>query len=704
MSAKDNILIRVYMAFFMLVLCGLAVMFQAFRIQVVQGDTWRSMADSLSTEFRTIEAKRGNVYTETGRLLATSLPYFEIGMDPNVEALTDDVFDAHVDSLALMLSQQFGDRSPAAYRNLLVTARRTGKRYVRLQGKIGFNDLQAVKTFPLFREGKYGGGLIINESKQRHYPYGILAHRTIGYVREGPGSFSVGIEQAFDPVLRGVDGKQLMQKIAGATWKPINSDADIEARNGRDVITTIDIEIQDAAEDALERTLRAHNARHGCVIVMEVATGKIRAIANLGLQADSTYFETYNYAIGEATEPGSTFKTATLMALLEDGLIELTDTVDITGGQVRYGSAVMKDSEWHPYRKVSVAKAFEISSNVGISKVARKHYGSDPSRFIARLRAFGLDRKTGIEIRGEAEPFISSPDYDGWSRLSVPWISVGYEVKLAPLHVLAFYNAIANGGTLMKPYLISAIEEYGKTQETFEPTVLSGQICSQETVEALTRLMVGVVDSGTARSIHSAHFEIAGKTGTAQIADANRGYQKVYQSSFAGFFPANNPTYSCIVVVNSPRNGVYYGGSVAAPVFREIADKIYTSNPSLFETVVDSTDEQAQPLEVKGDLEDILTLAGTLGLHTDYADGVNTGEHTLVRWTVTGDSSQLAPVKPGSPRTVPDVRGMGLRDALPLLEHAGLKVEVQGVGKVRQQTLVPGQSCQKGQVITLILG
>jgi len=698
MKVKDDILLRVYITFLLLMLTGAAVVFQAFRIQVFQGDEWRTMADSLSTAYHTIEAKRGNIYTENGRLLATSLPYFEIGMDPNISPLTSEVFYAKVDSLALMLSQHFKDRTSSQYRNLLTDTRKTGKRYVRIRSKISYNDLQAVRTFPLFRDGQFAGGLVVFERKQRHYPYGKLAHRTIGYVRTGPGSKSVGIEQAFNDYLTGVDGKQLMQKIAGSTWKPINDDADIKPHNGLDLISTIDIEIQDAAESALEDALRKHNAKHGCAIVMEVATGKVRAIANLGLEADSSYFEKYNYAIGEATEPGSTFKTATIMAMLEDGLIKLTDTVDITGGQITYAKVKMRDSEWHNHTSVSVAKAFEISSNVGISKIAKTHYGNDPEAFIGRLRQFHLDRKTEIEIRGEANPFISSPGRTGWSKLSVPWISVGYEVRLTPLQVLAFYNAIANGGTMMKPYLVSSIEEYGRTKQQFQSEVLRDRICSNRTIELITELLVGAVDSGTARAIRSANFTIAGKTGTAQIADDNRGYQKIYQSSFAGFFPADNPMYSCIVVVNSPSQGGYYGGTVAAPVFREIADKIYASHPELFQKVAaDSALRDNMTWRATGYGTDLMRIARELDLtyHKLDAEWLNmSGKH---------DSAQVTALTSAQKNTAPDVRGMGLRDALPLLENAGLKVEVRGIGQVRHQSIHAGQAFMPGQTIVITL-
>lgn len=697
MKIKDDILLRAYVTFFVLILCGTAILFQAFRIQTVQGEEWRDMADSLSTDYRTIEAKRGNIYTEKGRLLATSLPYFEIGIDPNVEAVTSERFNRNVDSLALMLSNHFGDRSEAGYRNLLTHARATGKRYLRLQSKITYKDLQAVRTFPLLRDGQFGGGFIVTERKQRHYPYGKLAHRSIGYVRTGPGHKSVGIDFAFDDFLSGNDGQQLMQKIAGGTWVPINSQADIEPRNGMDVITTIDIEIQDAAETALERALRKHGAEHGCAIVMEVATGKIRAIANLGLQQDSSYFETFNYAIGEAAEPGSTFKTATLMALLEDGLIKLTDTVDITGGQVRYGPATMKDSEWHPHKRVSIAKAFEISSNVGISKIAKKHYGQNPEALIARLRKFNLDRKTGIDIRGEAEPFISSPNYTGWSRLSVPWISVGYEVKVAPLQTLAFYNAIANGGTMMQPHLVTSIEQFGEKRLEFKPQVLRSKIASKRTIDQLVATLIGAVDSGTARSIRSDNYLIAGKTGTAQVADENRGYQKIYQSSFAGFFPANKPLYSCVVVVKAPGKGIYYGGSVAAPVFREIADKIYASNPTLFAFAdADSSEGHAQARAV-GFGNDLRVLAEHLEPGTKDVAG---------DWlTLTlKDSATLFETHALPLNAVPNVMGMGLRDALPLLENAGLKVQLHGLGKVKHQSLRPGDAFTRGETIVIKLG
>ena len=575
MNIKKDILWRIYLSFFMITLVAVAIIVQSFRIQVVEGEHWKSLADSLTTIFKTIPAERGNIFSEDGSLLATSLAYFEVRMDANAEALSDDVFYKDVDSLALCMANFLKDKTAREYKTKLINARKDGNRYMLIKRNVTFPELQVIESWPIFRLGRYKGGLISIQTNKRKMPFGMLAHRTIGYVRTGPGAQSVGLEAEYDQALAGVNGKRLMQKIAGNTWMPINDRNEIDPRNGRDLITTLDVNIQDVAEYALLKALQKHNADHGSVIVMEVKTGKIKAIANLGKMGEGEYWEKYNYAIGEATEPGSTFKLATMMALLEDGLVDLEDSVDIGYGEVYYSGQILRDAESHSKGKVSVGHSFEISSNVGISKLAHKHYAKNPKALIDHFRNFHLDKKVDIELRGEPSPHIKSPGDKGWSALSVPWMSVGYEVLITPLQMLTFYNAVANGGVMVRPYLVSEVREYGHTIEQFHPEIIDGGICSKETIKKLQTILEGVVQNGTAKNLRDPNYEIAGKTGTAQIADKKHGYQKVYQSSFAGYFPADDPQYSCIVVINAPSNGVYYGSTVAGPVFKEISDKIF---------------------------------------------------------------------------------------------------------------------------------
>ncbi len=689
---------RIYLSFFGLALVAMFIVGQAFRIQVVQGSKWRSIADSLTTSFHTIPAERGNVYADDGRLLATSLPSFEIRMDLAVPAMTNEIFTDHVDSLAWYLSQLFRDKSQTAYKSLLVNGRQQKNHYKLIHRRVNYTQLEKLKTFPLFRQGRYKGGLIVVKFNKRKNPFGVLAHRTIGYVRSGPGSQSVGLEAFFNDYLSGTDGKRLMQKISGGVWMPVNDRDEIETENGDDLITTLNVNIQDAAEFALMQALEKHAADHGSVIVMEVASGQIKAIANLGKTAQDDYWEKYNYAIGEGTEPGSTFKLATIMSLLEDGFIKLSDSIDLEHGKHKYYDQWMKDSEHHQLRNVSIRKAFEISSNVGISKLAYQFYASQPEKFVAHVRAFGLDKITGIQIKGEPVPLIKSPGDAGWSAVSIPWMSVGYEVQLTPLQILNFYNAVANNGKLMKPYLISGIQHFGKRIKSFAPEVLNPEICSEQNIRLLQSLLKGVADSGTARNIRSEAYTIAGKTGTAQIADKNEGYQKIYQSSFVGYFPAQNPVYSCIVVISAPSAGAYYGSSVAAPVFKEIADKIFTSNPGLARKI-DTLNQERKEYINRGFEAEFENIYQTLGI--PYK--VMTPEPWIYT-NATNDSISINKTKIFEDNLVPNVKQMGLRDALYLLETQGLEVKITGKGKVIRQSIQPGVLVQPGMVINIELG
>ncbi|HEX9778954.1 MAG TPA: penicillin-binding protein 2, partial [Geopsychrobacteraceae bacterium] len=517
----------------------------------------------------------GNIYSEDGDLLATSLAYFELRWDATVA--TEELIRSEIDSLALLMSRFFGDASRSDHRRQLLEARRAGNRYYLIRRKVTYHELQEIRSWPVFRNGRYRGGLIALQSNKRNLPYGMLAHRTIGYARNEQGAQSVGLEASFNEQLAGRDGKRLMQRISGGTWMPLNDDNEIEPTNGLDLLTTVNVNIQDVSEKALLGALIRHDAQNGCVIVMEVKSGKIKAIANLGKMADGSYWERYNYAIGESAEPGSTFKLATMLALLEDDLVKLDDEVDIGNGKFRYYDRIMRDAEAHDHGVISVRHAFEISSNVGISKLAYEHYSRQPEKFVKHLKKAGILRQSGIRLPGEGIPFVREPGDLGWSAVSIPWMSVGYEVRLTALQLLTFYNAIANEGLRVAPYLVRELQAFGKTVSSFGPPEPDERICSRSIARQLKSLLEGVVESGTARNIRSDSYKIAGKTGTALIADQKNGYRNIYRASFVGYFPANDPVYSCIVVVNEPSRGVYYGSHVAAPVFREIADKTYAN-------------------------------------------------------------------------------------------------------------------------------
>lgn len=699
MNIRRAILLRIYLAFLAICLLGIAILVRAFQIQQFEGGSLISLADSLTTDYLPIDAERGNILSEDGRVLASSLPYYEVRVDLNAEALTDKIFNANVDSLAWHLSRFKADNSKNHYLQILRNARSSGNRYFLIARNVTYPELHRIKTWPLFRLGRYKGGLIVIQTNKRTMPYQMLAHRTIGYVREGVKP--VGLEGNFDKQLAGVRGKRLMQRIAGGTWIPVNDDNEIMPEHGKDVITTIDINLQDVSENALMNALRKHGAHHGCAVVMEVKTGRIKAIANLGMSESGDYWETYNYAIGEATEPGSTMKLAAILALLEDGYLDINDSVDLEKGHATYHNVRMVDSETHDLRKVTVKEAFEISSNVGISKIVTKYYGLNPGKYVEHLRDFHLDKKLDIELEGEAAPIIKSPEDKDWSGTTLPWMSVGYEMSITPLQILTLYNAVANDGKMMKPFLVSGIQERGKIIQKFEPQVLDDKICSERALKKSRQMLEGVVENGTASHLKTSSYSFAGKTGTARIADDNRGYyNQVYQSSFVGYFPADNPIYSCIVVVSAPKSGIYYGGYVAAPVFREIADKIFSNYIEMHDAANkrDKFYADVLPKAKSGYRSDVSTLYEQIGVSCNYSQNDE--------WVTPEQKDNSFELKQRNVAKgiVPDVRGMGLRDALFLLENQGIQVSFSGVGKVRAQSIKYGTKAYKGMEIFLELG
>jgi cell division protein FtsI (penicillin-binding protein 3) len=701
MSNKKDIFWRIGLAYFMLMLLGIGILAQVIYIQNVKGSYYRAMADSITTKYAQVPAERGNIYSSDGRLLATSLPSFEIRMDMRADGLTKDLFNQHIDSLSLCMSKFFGDKSSSDYKKLFVAARSRHERYFLVKKSVSYPDLQTVKTFPIFRLGQFKGGFIAIQHNKRQYPFKELANRTIGYMRDASVQ-PVGLEGKFDSQLTGLPGKRLMQKVSGGEFLPINDKNEIDPQNGKDIVTTIDVNLQDVAEDALKKTLIQNKADHGCCVLMEVKTGAIRAIANLGVQPDGSYTEDYNYAVGESHEPGSTFKLASMIALLEDGYVNLDDTVDLELGYHQYWNQTMHDAEHHNLRRVNVISAFAHSSNVGISKLVNEYYSSNPEKYLQHLRDLGLDKKLHIEIPGEQQPYIKNTKDKTFTRFSLPWMSVGYEVKVSPLQILTMYNAVANNGTMMKPFLLQAIDEYGKPEQLFSPVVMKQQICSSQTLSALHRLLEAVVDSGTARALKNDNYSIAGKTGTAQIADDKRGYQvKVYQSSFVGYFPADKPLYSCIVVVNAPSNGIYYGAAVAGPVFKEIADKIFSTDLDLHPAIEARVNDTILLPQIKTAYkQDMNILFAALGIHPD-----SRSETAWVNASQSGNQLTLTDRKEAEQTgVVPDVSGMGLRDALYLLENSGLKANAVGAGSVTSQSLRAGTSFQKGQNISITLG
>jgi len=699
MSLKKDIVWRVGLIYALFFLLGLSVIGKIIYIQLVEGDKWAARAQTQTLRDFTILPERGNIYDSDYNLLATSIPIYEIRMDLVSNSLSNQVFEENIDALSRSLSSLFGDKSGTQYKNELLRARRKGERYHLIRRNVSYAQLSQLKTFPIFRNGRYKGGFIYEQDNKRVLPHKELAARTIGYTTKGNSGNIVGIEGAYENNLKGVIGMRMMQRLSGNVWMPLNDKNEVDPKDGQDIITTIDINVQDVAHHALLKQLKRHNAHHGTAVLMEVKTGEIRAIVNLQVGSDGNYHESYNYAIGESTEPGSTFKLPALMVALEDGLIELKDSVETGSGQVRFYDKTIKDTREGGYGTITVEEVFIFSSNVGVSMLIQQNYQGKEKEFINRLYNMGLNQKLGIEIKGEGVPEIKYPGDPLWSGISLPMMSHGYEVRMTPIQILTFYNAVANDGKMISPKFVKEIRYHGKLIKQIKTKVINPSIASAATIGDAKKMLEGVVEKGTAKNLRNDLYKIAGKTGTAQIADQNMGYKGKlqYQASFVGYFPADKPKYSCIVVVNAPSNSVYYGNLVAGPVFKEIADKVYASKMELqLEDEIEEMPGFATPYSKNGKLTDLNMVLEQLDYETNI---MGTGGEWVT--TTSTDSAIVVKNLTVHDNMVPNVMEMGLKDAVFLLETAGLKVKVKGWGKVRSQSIVPGSIIVPGQNISL---
>lgn len=700
---KKDFLWRIYLMYFFIVLFGFSVIIKVCTIQFVEGEYWKEKEQALTMKYFNIEASRGNIFSSDGSLLATSVPIFELRMDVISEPVTDKIFYEKLDSLSAKLALTFKHRTKNEWRTALKTARKNKERYFLIARKVNYATLKEVRTFPIFKMGKYKGGLIVLQQSRRELPFKNLAQRTIGYDRKS--NKPLGIEGAYNKDLQGISGKRLMQKIAGGVYKPINQDNEIEPQDGNDIITTIDANIQDVAHHALEKQLKAQDAHHGCAILMEVKTGAIKAMVNLTRLDSGSYAETFNYAIGEGTEPGSTFKLASIMAAIEDGYTDLDEIVDTEGGKKVYaGGYVMRDSHEGGYGKITVKQVFEKSSNVGTSNIIMKYYKKQPQKFIDRLYAFGINKPLGITLPGEATPYIKDTKSKLWSALSLPTMSIGYEEKLTPLQTLNFYNTVANNGKMMRPQFVKEIRSKGQLIKSFPPIVINPSICSQNTINKAREMMEGVVKEGTATFLRTAPYQIAAKTGTAQIAIGKTGYtqdgKKTYMASLCGYFPAKDPLYSIIIVVSAPSKAAYYGNEVAGPVFREIADKVYSNSKEIHKPLQTDTARAIVhvPLLKAGRRSDIQEVAKVLSLKTAISD-----ENANYVWPQMYSETYSLKGIQTKESEVPQLVGMGLRDALTILENQKITVRVIGRGVIKKQSLAAGTKVSKGTTITIEL-
>lgn len=707
MENKKDILSRTYLMYIFMCVFAFAILYRICVIQFVQGDEWRNKAETYTTKVFEIEAVRGNIFDANGALLATSLPYYEVGIDICAPSIDNKLFKKDRDSLALLLSRLFHDKSPAEYKKILINARKEKDRYVVLQRNVAHKDLQTLKTFPILRKGRRGG-LVTLQTNRRERPFQMLAARTIGMSRTG--IKPVGLEGAFDSTLMGVSGKRLMQKIAGDVWRPINDENEVEPKDGSDLYTSIDINIQDVAEHALLKALIKNQASHGCAVLMEVKTGQVKAIANLSHSTkggDSTnYTENLNYALGYPTEPGSTFKLASLLATFDTYDVSLDEKVNVGNGECVYYDRRMRDAHPPKTTTLTVQQVFETSSNVGVSKLITKYFSKNPKQFTDKLLSFHLNGKLGLSIPGEGTARIKKPKDKDWYGTTLPWLSIGYESLLTPLHTLSLYNAIANNGTMVKPMFVKEIRRNGTLVKTFTPEIIAEKIVKPSTIAKAKQMMEGVVKNGSGKALNITAFKVGGKTGTAQIAK-NGDYKSqgtTYQASFVGYFPADNPLYTCIVIINNPTKGDYYGGLVSGPVFKEIAEKVYSGGLDFIKPLNASNDFLTQApsvIKTKGNelhyITTQLAIPAKVNTQSERYVTVNVADTSKVVANESKIETQL------NKHVMPNVLGMSAKDALFLLENCGLHVKLQGFGSVKKQSKEAGQKFAKGEKIELLL-
>ena len=661
-TTKKHIINRTYIVSVLILILAVSVVFKLVNIQFVKGDYYIGLSEQNNIKNIIIPANRGSVYSSGGKLLATSVPKYDIRFD--ALAPSDKNFNENLTDLSNSLSEYY-NKPASFYMQLLRNARESKNRYLLIARNLGYNDHLLIKNFPLFKLGSFRGGLIIEQKTKRDYPMGGVAQRTIGYERkDDQGNITrPGIDGAFgSKYLKGTDGKRLSQKIGKGQWKPIEDFNQIEPQDGLDIYTTIDVKIQDVAHFALLEQLEKFKADHGSVVVMEVSTGEVKAISNLGRTSIGTYYEKLNYAIGESHEPGSTFKLMGMVAALEDKVVDTSDVIDTEAGVLTFYGRNVRDSKRGGYGKISVAKAFEVSSNTAMVKLITDNYKENPTKFIDRLYSMGLNKTLDLPILGEGIPKITHPsDKKNWDGLDLPWMAFGYGISITPLQTLAFYNAIANDGVMLKPRFLREVKDFDKSVEVFNKEIINPSICSKETAKKVQKMMQNVVEKkhGTAHNIYSPSFSMAGKTGTCQTE-----YWKesgLYISSFAGYFPVENPKYSCIVVIHKPDKEIgYYGNIVAAPVFKKIAQKIYS------ETAI----------------EDRLKGIEITELESENKTPINSIENRSL---------------------MPNVTKLNLSDAIALLENLGLVVEISGNGIKINQSVKSGSKIKKNQKVILKL-
>lgn len=701
MKLPKAVIIRTYLLYFVVVIAMLAIIGKTFAI-VMDGRSavFTTESEKLPQRFAKIKPRRGEILDAHLNPLVTSVSFYDIYMDP--VTVDKDVWDKGVGGLSEGLARIFPTKSAREYEEYLREARTHKNRYVLIHKKVTNEVRKELRELPIFREGRFKGGVIDNHSIiVRKRPHGELLRRTLGYVKYNPSTkdtLYVGLEGAYNSYLAGREGIVVQQKIA-RSWKPTG----LIVRNpteGYDIVTSINEDIQEVAQTELRNQLERKGGRYGCAIVMDVKTGFIKAMVNLQETSNGDYKEVYNNAIGTKEVLGSTMKLASLMACLEDDKVKLSDTVNAVG-KYQFYDRTLTDSHPKGWGKITIKEAFEHSSNV-IAKVVYDAYKDNPQQYIKRLKQFGITDKTEIKLQGEATPIYSTPGSEQWWGGSLAWMGIGYEFQLTPLQMLSFYNAVANDGKYMKPQMVTqVINNRKEVIKEFKPVVEREKIARQSSIDTMRDALEAVVLNGTGKHLQSAYFDIAGKTGTAQIANRDKGYgpkgEKKYIASFVGYFPADEPTYSCIVVVAAPTKDIY-GASVSGTVFAAIANKVYASSYEYHKAVNENALFASVPQVQNGSRYELNTVLNYFRIKKEL-----NGEQEWVRTDPSDKSGVVYHGYKFENGKIPDVRGMGLMDAVFLLEKQGLTVHSSGFGRVVHQSIIPGTDAVNGRVIKLKL-
>lgn len=701
MLFTKDILLRARIILLSVVVFMAVIIWKIAGLQFLEGDQWRNRAKIAQLEYRPILASRGNIYADNGSLLATSLPFYTVALDPTVSS--DQLFKQGIDLLSSNLSDFYGDLPAKYYKEKIIQSRKKNKKYVTINKKyITHEERKKMRQWPIFEQGKFKGGVIFEEQYKRYNPFKELAQRTIGAHRQAHG---FGIEYAFNKELKGENGQALYQKVVGGNWKQVQENTMVRPMHGYDLETTIDINLQDVTQSSLLTVLEQTSAENGCAIVMEVATGAIKAIANFSRTRSGSYTESYNYAIGNqgVVEPGSIFKLASMLALLEETQWPLDKPIDTGNGAIKFYNRYMRDVKKGGYGLLTLQQVFEKSSNVGLSMAIHQTFGDSPKKFIDYIEGLGMHKPLGIELAGEGKPYIITPKSKMWSGIALPWLCVGYNLQITPLQILALYNAVANNGKMVKPMFVKNIKSANGIVKHFPTTVLKEKICSDATTDKLKTMLEGTVERGTAQRIKSGFYKIAGKTGTSQKL-VNGKYTDNHLTSFVGYFPAETPRYSCIIVVDSPQGKEYrFGADVPAPIFKDIVDRIAGKDLEAREPIngLMSPTSNAIKLFNAGNTNELNLLYQSL--HLPAPNISNRCEWVDLK--VSPNETNFRPRSAASKQEVPNVLNMKLRDALFLLENNGLEVTIEGAihGGVSKQSLVPFKIIPTDRKITITL-